>query len=423
MLKNKFKIIVALFTIIMLVSALCITVNATDDTDDTPVAISENGDVTTEADNSTNDETNNSVDGTDIESPESEPEDEMVYDDLYIFDNNVTMNKIVDGNLYIFGNNITITGKINGDVFAFGNNITFTSPYPEDDTEHEAENYCYIVGNVYALASEKITFNAVAQDIYALSDTFDMSYNSYIMRDVRIAGSDITIKGYISRNAYLGGDTFNFGTYSENEDENDAAIIGGNLNYSSNNEIQVPENVVQGEINYTPEAQSPASSKGVTDYIRDLLSVLIFSIVVYLLFTWLTPKFFDRTADILKTSTLPTLGIGALALVGTFIVIIILLCLTLVSLSVLLGVIYGILIAISSTVVFASLSSLLKDKLGFANKQFLLFVIITIIAWALKQIPFVGMIINLAVYIFGLGLVIKNIFNQRNKNLELNEKN
>ena len=420
MLKSKFKIIVTIITIIALISAFCITVKATDDT---PTPISEEANVGNEVDDSTNEEVPEEDETTEEPTEEVEPEDEMVYDDLYLFENNITMDKIVDGNLYVFGDNITITGKINGNVFAFGNNITFTNPYPDDDTEHQNENYCYITGNVYALASNKITFNAVAQDIYALSDVFEMSYDSYITRDIRIAASDITIKGYITRNANLSGDKFNFGTHSDNEEEDDAAIIGGNLNYSSQNEIEIPEDVVQGETKFN-EVSSTTTSKSATDYLMDLLSALIYTIVLYLIFIWLAPKFFNKTSEILKTSTLSTLGIGLLAFVVTPILALILLCLTLSSLSLLLAVVYGLILAISSTVVFGSLTLLFKDKLGFANKQFLLFIIITIVAWALEQIPVLGLIINVAILVFGLGLVIKNVFNNKNNSIELiNEKN
>ena len=418
MLKNKFKIVVALLTIISLISVFCITVKATDDT---PTPISEEANLENQAtepetDGTTTDATNE----TDETNGEVEPE-EMVYKDLYLFENNITMDKIVDGNVYAFGDNITITGKINGNVFVFGNNVTFTNPYPEDDTEHQNENYCYITGNVYALASNKITFNAVAQDIYALSDVFEMSYDSYIMRDIRIAGSDLTIKGYISRNAYLSGDTFNFGVHSDNEEEDDAAIIAGDLNYSSQNEIEIPENIVQGETKFN-EVASTTTSKSATDYLMDLLSALIYTIVLYLLFTWLAPKFFDKTSTILQKSPLATFGIGILSFIVAPILALILLCLTLSSLSAI--VVYGLILAISSTIVFGSLTSLLKDKLGFANKQFLLFIIITIVAWALKQIPVVGLIINLAIFVFGLGLAIKNVLNNKNTSIELiNEKN
>ena len=129
MLKNKFKMIVVLFTIIALISAFCITVKATDDT---PVVTSENVDTTNEVSTTTDEQISN-------EETHEHEEDEILYEDLYIFDDSVTMDKIVDGNVYIFGNE-----------------VTFTTPYDEDDTEpeHQQENYCYVAGSIFACANK-----------------------------------------------------------------------------------------------------------------------------------------------------------------------------------------------------------------------------------------------------------------------------
>lgn len=414
MLKNKFKMIVVLFTIIALVSAFCITVKATDAT---PVVTSENVDTTNEVSTTTDEQISN-------EETHEHEEDEILYEDLYIFDDSVTMDKIVDGNVYIFGNNVKITGKVNGNLFVFGNEVTFTTPYAEDDTEaeHQQENYCYVAGSIFACAN-KISFNGIAQDIYAFSNTFDMSYESYIMRDIRIGASDITLKGYITRDAYLYADTFDFGTSSENEEEDDSALIAGNLNYSSSKEAEIPESIVKGETKFTAfDTSTETKTLSVMDYILDLVSVLVYTLVIYLLLNWLMPKFFEKSSITLKKSALSTFGIGILAFLVTPMVALILLCLTLFPLSLTLATVYGILLAISFTVVAGGLTLLLKDKLGFANKKALLLVIVTIVLWALKQIPFVGSIITVIISIFGLGIIIKNIIN-RNKPLELKEEN
>lgn len=402
MLKNKFKMIVALFTIIALLSSFMVVVKATDGE---PVVTSE--DSVTEPE--------------DIYTEESE----ILYEDLYLFDNSITMDKIVDGNVYLFGDKVTVTGKVNGDLFVFANEITFTSPYDTDDTEHADDNYCYVTGTIYACAN-KITFNAVAQDLYMACNDFSMSYESYILRDIHIAASKIDLIGYITRDAYLYGNEFNFGSISEHEEgedveEDNIAFISGNLHYSAASEIEIPEGVVIGETTFTKFDNSKDSSKTVGDYLLDLLSAIIYTFVIYFLFIWLAPKFFDKTSELLKTSTLPTFGIGILVLIVVPIVTFILLALSLLSLSLTLGTVYALLLAISFTVIAGCLTYLLKDKLGFADKKMLLLLIVTIVLWGLKQIPFVGPIITIIISIFGLGLIVRNTINDRF--LKLNEKN
>ena len=412
MFKKHTKMIVVLFTIIALISAFCVSVKATD----TAIVTSENTDTTNEVSANTNEEA--STEET------HNHEDEVLYEDLYIFDDSVTMDKIVDGNVYIFGDNVKITGKINGNLFVFGNDITFTTPYGEDDTEHKSENYCYVAGSVFAFGN-KINFNAVAQDVYAFGNTFNMDYNSYIMRDVRIAASDLTLKGYITRDAYLYAETFDFGTKGETEEDDDSALIAGDLHYSSSKEAEIPESTVTGETKFTAidtSAETETEALSVMDYVMDLVSVLVYTLAVYLIFAWLSPKFFEKTSASLKTSALPIAGIGVLVFMIVPIIAIILLCLTLFSLSLTLATVYGLLLAISFTVVAGTLTLLLKDKLGFGNKKPLLLVIITIVLWALKQIPFVGPLFTIIISIFGLGIIVRHLIT-RNKPLELKEQN
>lgn len=399
MLKNKFKMIVTLFTIIALISSFAVIVKATDSE---PVVTSDDSNVmpidsNTEPTNPDNQD--NSTENTD---------NNILYEDLYLIDNNVTMDKIVDGNVYIFGDKVKITGKVNGNLFIFANEITFASPYDENDTEHSEENYSYVTGSVYACAN-KIEFNAIARDIYIACNNFNMSYESYILRDVRIAASNIALRGYITRDAYLYGDNFDFGIKSENEEENNSALICGDLHYYTNSEISIPEGVVIGETSFTKFADSDDSSKTVGDYLMNLLSAIIYTLVIYLVFIWLAPEFFEKTSELLKTSSLPIFGIGTLILIVVPIVTFILLCLSLVSISITLATVYGLLLAISFTIVSGSLTYLLKDKLGFADKKLLLLLITTIILWGLKQIPFVGPIITIFISIFGIGLIIKKV--------------
>lgn len=430
MLTKHTKIIVALFTIITLVSAFCVTVKATDDT----ALISDETQENTDSTNDALEDANENTDSTDsVEEPneneatettgeEETEKDKILYEDLYVFENDVTMDKVVDGNVYIFGNNVKITGKINGNIFVFGQNVEFTSPYGKDDTEHENDNYCYIAGSAYVFGS-KVTFNAVANNIYVACNDFDMSYDSYIMKDARVFASNMVFKGYITRDAYLCANTIDFGTVSDNDEENDAALIGGDLQYYSDKEISIPEKVVTGETTFNAMDNSEEdvdAGKTVADYVMDLIQVLIYTLVVYLIINWLAPKFFENSASILKSSALLSVGIGLITLIVPFIVGIILLFL-LAPLSITLFTVYGLLIALSFTVVAGALTYLLKDKIGFADKKALLLIIVTIILWAIKQIHFVGGIITFAITVVGLGIIIKIVIFGRT--LRLKEQN
>lgn len=417
MLKHNLKLIAAILAIITLVSVFCYAVKATEDAEPTLT--------TTESTNEENSENPQVISPNPSETTTEKKEDEIIKKDLYVFEESATMDKIVDGNVYIFGNNVKITGKVNGNVFVFGSDVNFTSPYPADDTEHQQDNYCYIAGSVYGFG-QNIKFDAVANDVYAFGNKFEMSYNSYIMRDVYLAFQDVELKGYITRNANIAADKIDFGKAPEDENaEKELAFIGGDLNYTASSKIEIPEGVVIGETNYN-EAKSNTSEefvqkgKSITDYLFNLVRVLIYTLAMYLIINWLSPKFFEKSAEILKTSTGSSFGFGFLGLVVVPVISLILLLLSLVSLSVTAITVYSLILAFTFTIISGSLTYILKDKVGFDDKKVLLLVIVTIILWALKQIPVLGGLITLAISTFGLGVVIKNVLNSH-KEVEENK--
>lgn len=197
------------------------TVTPTDDV----MPISEGEAVTTNQEETTEE-------GANVENTEYD----IVYDDLYIFeDSDYEMNQLVDGNVFLMVNgDLKFTGAVKGSVYLFVNgSVEFTEE-------------AYIADALYIIASENIKVNGEIYDIYSLSDELEVMENAYIDRDIRAVANNMKLRGMIYRNAFLEAGNIDV------KDETSQLLIGGDFNYSSTQEIEgINEIVKYGEVKFS----------------------------------------------------------------------------------------------------------------------------------------------------------------------------
>lgn len=393
MLKNKSKLIVLLICIIMLISSISLATEST-----TP---GENA-RTAEGDAQTTPET---------PTTEAEPTEAEIYNgDLYLFDNNIVMDKLVDGNVFIFGQNVEITGRVNGSLFVCANKVTF------------GEN-SYVFQSIFACANELI-LNGAANDLYAAANKIDMSYNSFMIRDLKVVADTFNFKGGVGRDAFVDANNFAFETTSGS-----SAIVYGNLTYSSNNELELSKELVQGEIKYSnlkPDTDTKSIGKIILDKVINFLETLLFTIVVFFLIAWFAPNFIEKSSEYISKKSFKVFGIGLLAtIVSIFLALGLLFSYIAVPLAFATFGLFALMISISSAITITCITFKAKEKLKF-NKKYLTIItlaVVTLILWALKQIPYVSGIISIIVTLLGFGILLDYIFikNKKDKAVEVNE--
>ena len=150
--------------------------------------------------------------------------------DVYLTGDTITIDYIVDGNLFVMADTVTINSQIGGDAFILAKKLIIN----EDG---------YIFSNLFTI-SESIEIKGVVYDVFALTKNFLIS-EGYVYRDLKVCSETLNINGIVGRNAFVNCSSINFNT-----DENTNGIIYGDLNYSSTSEISIPENVVNGTVNY-----------------------------------------------------------------------------------------------------------------------------------------------------------------------------
>lgn len=385
MLKNKSKII-ALLTLIIL--ALTIPIVRAENEPVEPIS-----EAPTAEENSTATPTSE-----DVQAP---AESNMKSSDEYLFGDTITVDYIIDGNVFIFANNVVIDSQIGGNLFVCAKEVTIK------------ENG-FIVNSLFGFA-EKFNISGVVCDLYAAAREVNLS--GYVYRDMRVGSETLNLSGIIGRDAYVEADKINFSTTNEDATITSTAMISGNFNYTSDQEITIPENVVRGNVEFNKSTPT-TNTKSISDYILSLGTFVCTVIAIWLLALWLTPKFVKNPYNLLSKKVLPALGYGILTPIvlafafGMLLVLGITSGVALIALMTL-----AVLIAISSSSFVITANGLVCSKLKVEKtvQSFGMLIACAIVYWLITLIPVVGTIFSLVAGIIGLGIVVYNILPLKSK--------
>lgn len=396
MLKNKSKLLILFLVAILLLTTFSF---ATDSTTTNNVApISTEGDNTTPP--TTEGETSTQV------PTQTEPDASVYNGSLTVFEDDYTMNQAVDGNVLIFGDNVTVSGQVNGNLIIFANTVNIA-------------NSAYIANSIYVVAN-KVDYAGICVDLNVAANTMNMIYSeqtSFAFRDLNVCANVFNFAGGVGRNANVFANKFNFST-----EENASGIIYGNLNYSSTNELNLSEDLVEGTVTFRKINEMNQKSS-VQDIILDKLfslgTTLVYTAVIFLLTMLIAPKFANGSNAKLS-KLLPAIGIGLLTMIAIPVLFIILMFTGIgVSFGFVLLAIYFLLFFIYSSIVNIYLANTLRNKFKAdkCSKFLLVLLVTTIVVWALQQIPYVGGFVSFVVILAGAGLLVMGMFHNFKKNI------
>ncbi len=315
--------------------------------------------------------------------------------DVYLIQDSVTIDYIVDGNVYVIADTVNIDAQIIGNAYICANNINISQQG-------------YVSNSLFAI-SNNITIQGIVYDLYTTSE--NLTIEGYVYRDVHSVAKKLELLGTIGRNAFLKTSEISCSKiiYAENNIDVLSTFQGkvvGNLNYSAPSEIKIPEGTVDGKIKYEPEVIST------NNYLSTAISFVVLTIALWLLIKWLSPKFINKAETLLKTKPLSVVGFGILGLIVIPLVSIALMLLNVTSsVGILFLALYFVLICISISIFIIALNNVICSKIKFdkAIKQFVILVILSIVTWLLTIIPYAGSVFVLIYMILGLGIIVKNI--------------
>ena len=318
--------------------------------------------------------------------------------DEYLFQDTVTIDTPVDGNLFIMANTVTINTQIGGDAFILA------------DTINIDENG-YILNNIFACANI-IHVKGVVYNIYSIGDT--LTIDGFVYRDVKSICNTLNINNMIGRNVFVDCSSINFKEKPNTEETPSITSYGtiqGDLNYSSDEEIFIPNGHVSGETHFS-QLQNHTTFD-ISNYIYSLGAILVSAIIIWLLGLWISPKLLHNSSHpITVRKALQIIGLGIIVpIVMTLLSVIILLIPITSQLTVLLLCVLAILFFISTSVAIIDINTMICNKLKIRQNLYTLgfLIVTTIIFWLLTLIPYVGIVISLISIIWGIGTISYNI--------------
>lgn len=374
MIRKNLKLLLTIFIIVIMSFSVSSLTQATD-----VKAISETAEAT-----SISEETSENADETSTE--------EIHNGDLYLFDTKVIMDKLVDGNVFIFGEEVEIIGQVNGNLFVCANKLTF--------------NNCYVRYSIFACANS-VYYNGACNDLYVASSDIEMTYDSYVVRDVKSLSSNIKFKAAVGRDADLSFTKIELG---EGED---IPIVYGNLRYSAPSEITIPEGVItdNGSVTYTNSSELDNNTYSIADVLIGFITCIITVLVIYIVIEKFTPNFVKKISNskLSITKILKLFGIGLLSLVIVSILSILLLLTSFgAKLAFILILLFIILCLLATPIFSIAITNVLKPVLKLDKKPsfYLALCLVSIILYGVTLIPFIGGLFSFLIAFISIGLLI-----------------
>ena len=321
--------------------------------------------------------------------------------DLYLCEDEVNIDYIVDGNVFIMANKVTINSQIGGDAFILAKEVVI-------DSEG------YIFNNLFTCA-QNITIKGVVYDLYACAQDVNIS-GGFVYRDLKTTCQKLNVAGTVGRNAFVNAGTITFNEGIENADtetnNTKKGVIYGNLEYSCSEEVNIPDDSVLGDVKFnkvTSNTENMSVGTIIANYILDLGAFLAFVLIIWLVCLWLAPKFLESTNNYVGKVTWKVLGYGLLALIVIPVISVILILLQLTSsIALLLIALYILSLVIAKALFTITANKFICTKLNI-NKNtgiFGMLIVTGIIVWVLKELPYVGSIVSFVITILGLGILV-----------------
>jgi len=318
--------------------------------------------------------------------------------EMFINDENITINSDINSSSLIIGDNIDVNNKIEGVGILFGNNVVLDSSV-----------------DYFATIGSNVTFNGIVKDGLILGDTIILNESSSVGRDITIFADTVSISGSISRNVRI---------YAKDVTIKDAQIAGNvKINYADNIKVEANAHII-GELSYNEDAitsiSNVASIGNTTTYIVEVDDVnafleiiknkaisLINVLVVFALSLYFAPKLFSKI-ELKKKDIIKNIGLGFIFLLLVPIITLMLIITVFgLSLGIILIALYLLLLYFSTIVTGYLVGNLIWDR--FIKKEklpYLIGVMGIVLLYIFKVIPILGTLVSFISILIGVGTII-----------------
>ncbi|MBT4917603.1 hypothetical protein HN709_01405 [Candidatus Peregrinibacteria bacterium] len=331
-----------------------------------------------------------------------------IVDDAYFVAGNADVQAEIFGDLHVFGGNVTINGTIHEDLIVAGGRVNVNGEVKGD--LRVAGGQVSILGNV-------------GDDLLVAGGQVDVGPNATIGGTLAAGSGILTMDGVVKEDIKAGIGLFLLNGVVEGdvvvtiEDRftvGPNAKIMGDLDYSALLEIDIPEEVVAGEISFNKFDNEEAVVEDVT-YGFMLAKVLSFlsSLLLLLMLVLFFPKALTMSAKTAKAAPVKTFGVGVLAmLIGFVAPLILLLTIIGLPLAIITAAMLVVLIYVAKIFAAVWISSYVIDyKKKIKKTKLFGFTALALLAYYLiGMIPIIGWLIHLVLFLGGAGAAVLTDF-------------
>jgi len=329
-----------------------------------------------------------------------------------------------EADLYIWAQSIDIAGTLDGDLIAGFQEGKITGTVTQDlNGMCETMRITGVVGDDVRLACETFYLDGyIGGDLIIAAKDVQISETAVIDGDAIIAGATVTVDGSIGGRArIMTGFLEMNGTIAGNaEITTDGGIrlgpdahIGGDLFYEGPSEIDIPEGTVAGEVTFQRviKEEFDFDLEGFLGGASVLLHFLGFlaALVAGTIIVALTTDHARRTAEIIRTRPLKSLGIGFVTYICMPIVLLLLLVFILtIPLMFVVGLAYAIALYIAKFYFSIWLGNLILRRGGRTDVSPIPSMLLGLtIVYLATAIPLVGTLVGVVIIFFGLGALMQ----------------
>ena len=321
-------------------------------------------------------------------------EESLKRGDLFVIEDNYTLDGYVDGNVYVLAKSVTINGEVNGNAFILANSIVVSGN---------------IYGSLYA-AGDVITIeNAQITDVYlAAGSDIVLSENATITREAKMTAEAIVIEGAITGDLYSSSETVKL---------HQGGLVTGNVVYTG----ELSEaNVGQiGGVKQKIE-KSEVATTNKTDTVKEKVTSVLFKTFTALLIIGLVVLASNKKseANITVGECIKGVCLGLVWVIVIPVIAIALMCTVVgIPFSVLLILVYIALYFIAIPAVSLQITAYLLNKNNNDSKValWLLSTVAYCVIAIVRSIPVIGGWITVLVGLYGFNLIIKTLFSKKKK--------
>lgn len=328
----------------------------------------------------------------------------------------------VDGTVMFSGNVIRIDGTVEGTAFAFGQDVVVNGTINGDliVAAQSIEINGTVNGNIYSAGQDLTIGTKTGWDAFLAGQNIKINSDAVIGRDLFVAGASISQNGTVQRRLSAGGSEVSMGGTVGQDAVLDSdkinilsgSNIKGNLYYTSSNKANIASgSIIGGSTDWTYRQPEQTKQPTFMDSWVGILLGIASALLIWLLVRFWRPEFWNKNSKVIVEKPFKALGTGALALLVTPIIAILLMATVIgIPMGIILGIAYGVAIYLSKIVVASAFGYWMAKRYKWASIHKGVWPVLLALAVlaVLTKLPYVAFLIGLLVVLAGLGAIVSS---------------